>query len=402
MKQEPLRLTIFISIVVCIIAITVSLFIFGGEEPKESQIQVTNNQEVVLDKSAKHSYLIVGIDGKFGFSDENGNIIDERLYDMLLVADYGLYYFKSGITQGFLDSELNEFFTTEETIASNVSENFVIYSFNNKKGYINIINGEKIDAIYDVAYDFSEGYAAVQLGNATGFINAGGELVIPPEYSNNAMYQFESGKCNVMTGSLDENNLRAFYIDMAGNKLFGDEYDYCMPFSEDRAFVSKDGQWYIIDEEGKKVGDNTFGPYEKTAPTVFKENRAIVVKDGKYGVIDIDGEFVVEPKYEYMSEITEGGIVFKQDGLYGYMNTNGSIMITPRYESLSSFKNGLAVFSKDHKYGVIDRAATVVVEAEYENVSLTDSGLIKIQTTDNKFYYLNKYGRAVYQDADNR
>ena len=150
------------------------------------------------------------------------------------------------------------------------------------------------------------------------------------------------------------------------------------------------------------MGDNTFGPYEKTAPTVFKENRAIVVKDGKYGVIDIDADFVLEPKYEYMSEITEGGIVFKQDGLYGYMNTDGSIMITPRYESLSSFKNGLAVFSQDHKYGVIDRAATVVVNAEYENISLTDSGLIKIQTTDNKFYYLNKYGQTVYRDADNQ
>lgn len=402
MKHEPLRLTIFISIIVCIIAIIVSLFIFGDDQPKETQVQVINEQEVVLEKTAKHGYLIVGIDGKFGFADENGELIEEKLYDVLSVADYGLYYFKSDTVQGFLDAQLNEFFTTQEIIDLNLSENFVIYSSNNKKGYINVITGEKIEAIYDVAYDFSEGLAAVQMGDATGFINTSGEIVISPEYSNNAMYQFKSGKCNVMIGSREENNLRAFYIDTAGNKLFGEEYDYCMPFSEDRAFVSKEGKWYIIDAEGKKVGENTFGPYEKTAPTVFKEGRAIVVKDSKYGVIDVDGNYAVQPKYEYMSEITEGGIVFKQDGLFGYMNKDGSIVITPRYESLSSFKNGLAVFSQDHKYGVIDRAATVVVEAEYENITLMDNGLIKIQTTDNKFYYLNKYGQTIYENVDNQ
>lgn len=400
MKHEPLRVAIFISIIVCIIAITISLFTFVGEEPKETQVQVINEQNVILDKSEKHDYLIVGIDGKFGFADETGKIVNDKRYDVLSVANYGLYYFKAGMTQGFLDAQLNEFFTTKETIDANVSEYFVIYSSNNKKGYIDILTGEKIPAVYDAAYDFSEGCAAVQMGKATGFINKAGELIIPCQYSNNAIYQFKSGKCNVMTGSKDENNLSAFYIDIAGNKLFREEYDYCMPFSEDRAFVSKNGQWYIIDTEGRKVGENTFGPYEKTAPTVFKEGRAIVVKDGKYGVVDKDGNFVVEPKYEYMSEIAEGGIVFKQNDLFGYMNIDGAILITPRYESLSGFKNGLAVFSLDHKYGVIDRAATVVVNAENENVSLTDGGLIKIQTADNKFYYLNKYGQTVYKDAD--
>ena len=403
MKQEPLRLTIFISIIVCIFAIIVSIFILNDEQlPKETQIQVINNQEFILDKSAKHNYLIVGVDGKFGFARDNGEIFDEQLYDVLSVADYGLYYFKKATVQGFLDAELNEIFSTEETINSNVSENFVIYSSNNKKGFINITNGEKIKADYDVAYDFSEGFAAVQIGKATGFINTKGELVIPCQYSNNAMYQFKSGKCNVMTGSLEEGNLCAFYIDTEGNKLFDLDFDYCMPFSDERAFVSKNAEWYIIDSEGNKVGENTFGPYEKTAPAVFKEEKAIVVKDGKYGVIDTDGNYTVEPEYDYMSEITEGGIVFKQNGLFGYMNIGGSIMITPRYESLSSFKNGLAVFSQDHKYGVIDRAATVVVNAEHENISIMDNGLIKIQTTDNKFYYLNKYGQTVYKSTENQ
>ena len=289
---------------------------------------------------------------------------------------------------------------TEDIIATNASEGFVIYSSNNKKGYINITTGDKIGAVFDAVYDFSEGLAAVQMGSATGFINTSGELVIPCEYSNNAIYQFKSGMCNVMTGSREDGTLKAFYINKNGERMFGEEYDYCMPFSENRAFVCVGSEWHIINEKGQRVGELSFGPYEKTVPAVFSEDRAVVVTDGKYGMVDLDGQYVVEPKYEQISGITEGGAVFKQNGLYGYMKLDGSIMITPRYESLSSFKNGLAVFSDDHKYGVVDRAATVVVKAEYEKISLLDNGLIRIYLNDNDFIYADKYGHTVYEKAE--
>ena len=317
---------------------------------------------------------------------------------MLSVANNGMFYFKQGANQGFIGENLQKIFVTEDIIATNASEGFVIYSINNKKGFINITTGDKIGAVFDAVYDFSEGVAAVQMGNATGFINTSGELVIPCQYSNNAIYQFKSGMCNVMTGSREEGTLKAFYINKNGERVFDEEYDYCMPFSENRAFVSVDGQWHIIDEKGNRVGEHSFGPYEKTVPAVFSEGRAVVVSDGLYGLINIDGDYVVEPRYEQISGITEGGAIFKKDGLYGYMNIDGAIMITPRYESLSSFKNGLAVFSDDHKFGVVDRAATVVVKPEYEKIVLLDNGLIRIELNENDYIYADKYGHTVYEN----
>lgn len=400
MKQEPLRLTVLFSIIVCIIAIIVSIFIMNEHEKFSAPVsKVINAESFISDTNAKHEYLIIRVDEKFGFANIKGEQVSKQLYDVLSIADNGMYYFKLDAKQGFIGENLDIVFETEEIIATNFSEEFVIYSSNDKKGYINIITGEKIEAKYDAAHDFSEGLAAVQSGNATGFINTEGKLVIPCKFSNNAIYEFKSGLCNVMTGSLEKNNLKAFYIDKEGNNVFGKEFDYCMPFSENRAFVSKNGLWYIIDSEGNKVGDQKFGPYEKTVPSMFKEGCAVVVSEGKYGIVGLDGQYVVTPQYEQMSEITEGGVVYKQDGLYGYMNVNGSIIITPRYESLSNFKNGLAVYSQDHKYGVIDRAATVVVNAEYEDISLIDNELIKISLNDSEFYYIDKYGRIVYQNS---
>ena len=402
MKHNPLRLTILFSIAVCIIAILVSMFLFSDDNAgQEKGVQVANTGAYVDNKKAQHEYLIVSISGKYTLVNTEGERVTEQLYDVLSLADNGLYYFKQGAKQGFIGENSKKLFETEDIIATNLSEEFVIFSLNDKKGYINIKTGEKINAVYQVAYDFSEDLAAVQINGATGFVDRTGKLVIPCDYSNNALYQFKSGLCNVMTGSREENNLKAFYIDKTGKKVFDKVFDYCMPFSEDRAFVSLNGVWYIIDKEGNRVGDLQFGPYEKTFPSMFKEGRAVVVSDGKYGIVNSDGEYVVLPKYDQISEITEGGVIFKENGLYGYMDINGSIIITARYEGLSNFKNGLAVFSDDHKYGVIDRAATVVVNPEYENITILDNGLVKISVSESEYYYVNKYGKTVYDSSKN-
>ena len=401
MKNQPLRLTVIFSIAVCVIAIILTAFLLNdGAFDNKTETQVVNSSLYAEDKFMPHDYLIVSTEGKYTFVNTDGKMVTEELFDVLSLADYGMYYYKQGAKQGFLNSDLHRIFETEDIISTNVSETFVVYSSNDKKGYINITTGEKIDAVFEVAYDFSEGLAAVQIGGATGFINTDGKLVIPCDYSNNAIYQFKAGLCNVMTGSRDEGTLKAFYINKAGEKMFGQEYDYCMPFSEDRAFVCVKNEWYVIDSQGERIGDGVFGPYKKTVPAVFKDGRAVVVKDEKYGIIDIDGNYIVNPRYEQISEITEGGAIFKENGLYGYMNSDGSVIIAARYESLSNFKKGLAVFSDDHKYGVVDRAATVVVKPEYENISILDNGLVKISVSETEYYYVDKYGRTVYESQN--
>lgn len=400
MKHEPLKIIISITIAVCVIAIAASFFLLkADDEPEEKVVNTTavDINKTIPEKDTEHQYIIIKKDGKFTFADLDGQRSTDQFYDVLSVADNGMYYFKQGAVQGFLDENHRVVFSTEETIATNVSEEFVIYSANGKKGFINIANGDRIKAVYDAVQDFSEGLAAVQIGGATGFINTSGELVIACEYSNNAFYQFKSGLCNVMVGSADKGNLKAFYINSDGSKMFDKEFDYCMPFSEERAFVSEGGVWYLIDIDGQRVGDSEFGPYVKTVPGVFRDGKAVVVKEGMYGIINRDGEYVVSPRYEQISEISDGGAVFKMDGLYGYMTTEGSVVITPRYQSLTNFKNGLAVFCQDQKYGVVDKAASVIVNAEYEDITLLDNGLIKISVTDTEIHYRDRFGSVVYE-----
>src|SRR5689334_9183231 len=53
---------------------------------------------------------------------------------------------------------------------------------NGKYGYINKSAKVVIRPQFDQAEQFSEGYAAVEMGNSWGYIDRNGKLVIPPTY----------------------------------------------------------------------------------------------------------------------------------------------------------------------------------------------------------------------------
>src|SRR5262245_58232100 len=59
---------------------------------------------------------------------------------------------------------------------------FVIWDERGKFGYIDESGRVVIKPQFDSAYPFSEGLAAVQVGNKAGFIDESGQIVIPLQY----------------------------------------------------------------------------------------------------------------------------------------------------------------------------------------------------------------------------
>lgn len=86
-----------------------------------------------------------------------------------------------------------------------------------KFGYVNAQGQIVIQAIYDAAYDFSEGMAVVRYGDIftgrRGYIDTKGNLLIPPVFSY--AYSFEQGVACVII------NEQPAYIDKTGKYLFG-------------------------------------------------------------------------------------------------------------------------------------------------------------------------------------
>lgn len=399
-KIHPLRLIVIALLILGIVGVVYFYIFNDNQENDQRHLSANSDISYSSEKSASHELLIITDGNKYGFIDKKGNAVGQCVYDMAYLSSNGLYYVKQGKHNSFINSDLETVFTTEETIGTNISEDYVIYTRDGKSGYINIKTGFKIEAVYEAAYDFSDGLAAVQSNGKIGFINTMGEVVIPHLYYSKNLYSFTDGLCNVIEEK-EDSSLISYYIDKSGNKVVTGDFQFGMPFYEGMAFVKKDDMlWYVIDINGSKRSDMMFGPYEKTVPSRFKDGVATVISDGKYGMINGEMEFVISPVYEELREISEDLIVYRENGRFGVMTINEKVIIKPMFDSLTNFKHDVSVFGEGDKFGLINKKGKIILNGEFAKIEVLDNGAVRTQTADNILQYYTKKGELIWSSSE--
>ena len=65
MKQWPLRIAIYFTILVCIVAIILTALFLTNVKNDDKQAQVASSENYIYDKNAQHEYIIISVDGKY-------------------------------------------------------------------------------------------------------------------------------------------------------------------------------------------------------------------------------------------------------------------------------------------------------------------------------------------------
>lgn len=142
----------------------------------------------------------------------------------------------------------------------------------------------------------------------------------------------------------------------------------------------------------------------------FVDGIAVIVKEGKFGLVNPKGQYIVEPIYDYISELHDGmSAFFIQDitGFVkiGYFNNKGDVAVEPFPADLQlnsgysydyNFYNGIAMYRqpKTYKYGYIDKTGKFIIETIYEWAGPFKGKLAPV-TKGNKFGYINTLGTLV-------
>lgn len=263
------------------------------------------------------------VDGKTGYINTLGEFVIKPEYAMGTDVSEGLVLVLDGNGESrCLDVKGNEVFSFKEPITIYpFKDGFAIYSYNpSNYGFIDKTGKIVIPAVYDSVEDFSEGLAAVKLGDKYGYIDNKGEVVIPFQF----MYagEFHEGMAAVYNGSL----------------------------------------WGFIDKNGKYVINPQF---EETSS--FSDGLACVLYNGKWGYVDKSGEFIIPAQFDYAIMFTEGYAGIMQNELYGYINKKGKIVIEPQFEGMGWFNNGLAGVYQNGKIGFIDTKGDFVMRPQFDN-----------------------------------
>ncbi len=125
----------------------------------------------------------------------------------------------------------------------------------------------------------------------------------------------------------------------------------------------------------------------------------IVAKNGKHGFKDRSGKVVIDYKFDYAFDFSEGLARVELDGKYGYINTNGDFVIPCQYRSATDYTNGRAYVEKNGKSFFINKPTNVVAsgnEAKKEFGETIKLSKTKIQKAyDKKYDYHEGYALAI-------
>jgi len=172
---------------------------------------------------------------------------------------------------------------------------------NGKWGFRNGSGPFVIAPRFDWVSHFSEGLAAVMVGKKYGFIDETGALVIKTRYTEAG--DFSEGLARVRVGGATvyptgaslvnrkDNNWQ--YIDKLGNTVFKIRTDEVGDFSEGLASgrIIKSGRFLCgyLDKQGRWAIAPQFGQCER-----FSHGTAKVLVNGEWRLIDTQGKFITE------------------------------------------------------------------------------------------------------------
>ena len=205
-----------------------------------------------------------------------------------------------------------------------------------------------IEAYFQCAYDFSEGFGAVKNEELWGFADTTGTIIIPCSYM--AVHSFSEGMAAVKSDG------KWGFIDKNGEMAVSGKYDDVISFREGMAAVKSGGKWGFIDYEGNSVCELIYDDVHS-----FQEGYAAVMANGKWGFIDKDGNICIECCYDAVGNFSEGKAAVRIDHYtsegvdeWAYINSQEKILIDfypydasgDTFFQVGEFKDGMAFVSK--------------------------------------------------------
>ncbi len=153
-----------------------------------------------------------------------------------------------------------------------------------------------IDHLYEEAYGFNNGLAAVKNDGRFGAVNKRGELIIPLKFESISI--LKHGLIPV------KENGKWYHYNASGNLYTMEGYDLAGALSDGMGLVCKENRCGYIDSTGTEVI-----PRQYTRAGAFSQGLAHVFVGTKlkYGYIDRHNNIVLAPKYDSATPFTSEG-----------------------------------------------------------------------------------------------
>lgn len=261
-------------------------------------------------------------------------------------------------------------------------------------GYINVLGKTAIQYLFPEAHAFtSSGFAAVKTSEGQyQLIDMTGRAKRADGEGKN----IEDCGCLSSGKMAVKYNGKYHYCDENFKEAFG-SYDFAGTFSCGVTAVREGDAWSVIDEEGKKVTEQSFEDIATDERGVaFYNDVAFAKRDGKYILIDVKGSQVGNGAWDDVDVFHSGQAAAVKNGeKWGFINAAGEEVIPCQYSNARSFSNGFAAIAENGKWGYIDsESQKIKIECNFaEALDFNEKGCALVKESDEAPWTLLKIYR---------
>jgi hypothetical protein len=263
-------------------------------------------------------------DGKFGYIDAKGNLVIPIQFDAAGPFVEGLAKVKIGSAFGYIDKSGHYAINPQFSEAGNFHDGLAAVHSDDGWGFINKSGKYAIWPRFQSADSngFSDGRAAV-CPNKCGFIGRSGMVMINPQFDS--VSAFSDGLAAVQIGD------KWGYINTDGKIVINPQFDAITTFSGGLAVVSVSGNTGTIDKKGKYV----VNPGQFNMQLTRGDLQPVTSSDG-VGLMSRDGKWALKPTKALSSVSAVFGRVFYGEisGQMTPISISGKVLAGP-------FKNAM-------------------------------------------------------------
>jgi WG containing repeat len=290
---------------------------------------------------------------RWGFVGHSGLLAIPELFDEVGCFNGGVCVVNVLGKQGVIDPlgryVVNPRFELIVADDSVFHDNRAVVGMNGKMGYVSRAGTVAVPAVFDYAFRFSEGLAAVVKGGSTGYVDTTGQLVIAPRFDSGA--PFSGGMARVMLGD------KYGYINRTGAFVAKPQFSEAEDFgTRDRVAVRRGPEVGNLDRSGR------WRPalYEELLP--IDDSLVVGKVEGRSGIVRRDtGKFVQQFPWEQVGSFSEGlAAVRNSRTRFGFIDAAGRLVIANRFNDVGHFRNGLCKVAAGDTLGYVNRSGTLV------------------------------------------
>lgn len=317
--------------------------------------------------------------GKWGFINQEGEVVVKPVYDNVGAFSEGYAAVNVNGFWGYINLQgklvIKPVFKSAWAFHEGKAH---VLPFDEKEKYIDKKGMPLKTEGWSAADDFSNERARVKVGDAFGYIDPDGHLVIPPLYSRG--WNFRCGICIV------EYDSKLGVIDPQGNYVLNPEFGSIKISGENHVILCQKGNHSIAyDLKGKEIISLNESKMIETDGQLIsvrqKDSMCLVdratkiplkatsysniiylkhslwagkMKDG-YVILNDLGQPVTAERYQQVNKFSDGFAAFSKGDLWGYLDAKGSEKMTAEFGLAWDYKEGLARAAFKDGIGYIDR-----------------------------------------------